>query len=162
MKDPKPTYSHLVSYIRDTHPGFSYIHVVEPRQDWHVHLIDHRKDWIEKDSLDIGSTAGNNNDFIREIWGERPLISTGGYDRALALEVSEKTGNLIGFVRAFLGNVCLACSLWSRLADSIFSPIYLSDCSMESLSSKLTGRSTMFTVVRIRRGIRVIHSQRSL
>ncbi len=45
------------------------------------------------------------NDFIREIWRPRPLISAGGYDRDLALQEAESTGDLIAFGRYFISNV---------------------------------------------------------
>ncbi|KAJ7595117.1 hypothetical protein C8J56DRAFT_928446 [Mycena floridula] len=43
-----------------------------------------------------------NNDFIREIWGDRPLISAGSYSRSLAIDAAEKKGDIIGFSRAFI------------------------------------------------------------
>lgn len=45
------------------------------------------------------------NDFIREIWRPRPLISAGGYNRELALKVAETKGDLIAFGRFFISNV---------------------------------------------------------
>lgn len=45
------------------------------------------------------------NDFLREIWGSRPFISAGGYNHELAVDVAEKTGNLIAFGRHFIANV---------------------------------------------------------
>lgn len=45
------------------------------------------------------------NDFVREIWGSRPFVSAGGYNRELAIETSERTGNLIAFGRHYLANV---------------------------------------------------------
>lgn len=45
------------------------------------------------------------NDFIRDIWRPRPLISAGGYTRETAIDVAEKKGDLIAFGRSFIGNV---------------------------------------------------------
>jgi hypothetical protein len=44
------------------------------------------------------------NDFIREIWQPRPLISAGAYNRDLAIRAAE-TGDLIAFGRAYIPNV---------------------------------------------------------
>ncbi|KDQ53947.1 hypothetical protein JAAARDRAFT_197051 [Jaapia argillacea MUCL 33604] len=89
MEDPKPTFSHLVTKIRDLHPGFGYIHVVEPQ----VSGI-----------FDREAKPGESNDFLREIWGTRPFISAGGYSRDLAMDIADKTGNLIAFGRFFISN----------------------------------------------------------
>lgn len=60
------------------------------------------------------------NDFIREIWAPRPLITAGGYTRDLALEVAETKGDLIGFGRPFIPNV-RECSVRSEIyAHSVF------------------------------------------
>ena len=48
------------------------------------------------------------NDFLREIWSPRPLISAGGYTRELALEVAETKGDIIGVGRLFISNVRLS------------------------------------------------------
>ncbi|TFK50418.1 FMN-linked oxidoreductase [Heliocybe sulcata] len=88
MADPIPTYTHLVSSIRSAYPSFAYLHVVEPR----VAGI-----------FDREAAPGESNDFIRAIWGEN-IISAGGYTRDLALEVAEKTENLIAFGRFFISN----------------------------------------------------------
>lgn len=45
------------------------------------------------------------NDFIREIWKPRPLISAGGYNRETALAVAETKGDLVAFGRYFISNV---------------------------------------------------------
>lgn len=91
MDNPIPTFSHIVSYIRDTYPDFSYIHLIEPRSDTRFE----------------GSVVPEdiNNDFIRKIWGNRPLITAGGYDRETALDVAETKGDIIAFSRAFISNV---------------------------------------------------------
>ena len=50
-------------------------------------------------------TPWQSNDFIRDIWRPRPIISAGGYTRETALEVAETKGDLIAFGRLFIGTV---------------------------------------------------------
>ncbi|KAF8906670.1 NADH:flavin oxidoreductase/NADH oxidase [Mucidula mucida] len=91
MDDPKPTYTYLVTQIKERFPNLAYIHVVEPR----ISGIFDRETFPEEWS----------NDFIREIWSPRPLITAGGYGRETAMEAADKTpGNLIAFGRHFIAN----------------------------------------------------------
>ncbi|GJE97331.1 alkene reductase [Phanerochaete sordida] len=90
MKDPKPTFAHLVTQIRERFPSLAYIHVIEPR--------------AEGDGIDRRAEKGESNDFLREIWKPRPFISAGGYTRELALETAERTGDLIAAGRLFISN----------------------------------------------------------
>ncbi|KAI0042559.1 NADH:flavin oxidoreductase/NADH oxidase [Auriscalpium vulgare] len=92
MDDPVPTFSTLVRRVRDTHPDLSYLHVIEPRIDGIFMRENDPANPIES------------NDFIREIWGDRRIISAGGYTRASGIEAAEKTGNLIAYGRAFIAN----------------------------------------------------------
>ncbi|KAJ6513152.1 FMN-linked oxidoreductase [Mycena sanguinolenta] len=80
MADPKPTYSHLVREIRDRHPDFGYIHLIEDYD------------------IPEGSQPAS-ADYIREIWGKRTLISAGGYsnDRDRGVRVAEEKGDLIAY-----------------------------------------------------------------
>ncbi|THV00307.1 FMN-linked oxidoreductase [Dendrothele bispora CBS 962.96] len=101
MADPKPTFTHLVSEIKKSHPTLSYIHVVEPRIQG-AEVVDVPEE--------------ESNDFIREIWtspetsetstsaNARRLISAGGYTRETAIEAAEKKGDLIAFGRLFIAN----------------------------------------------------------
>ncbi|KIY67817.1 FMN-linked oxidoreductase [Cylindrobasidium torrendii FP15055 ss-10] len=90
MEDPKPTFAHLVSQIKERHPDFAYIHVVEPRVDG-VEIRDAiPTDW--------------NNDFLRDIWSPRPFISAGGFEASSAKELADTTGNLVAFGRKFIAN----------------------------------------------------------
>lgn len=110
MSDPKPTFSYLVSQLRDRHPKLAYIHLVEPRVDGSV-------------TRDPNTVAEHeSNDFIREIWAPRPLITTGGYDREIALDVAEKKGDIIGFGRLFLANVSLLVLVASLFKLSLIYP----------------------------------------
>ena len=88
---PKPTYTYLVTQLRDRYPGLAYLHVVEPRADGHETVE------VIKD--------GYSNDFIRHIWGDRRLISSGGYTRETALAAAEEKGDLIAFSRLYIANV---------------------------------------------------------
>ena len=80
MKDPLPTFTAFVERIRDAHPNFAYIHVIEHR-------------------------AKDASDALRKIWGDRPYIAAGGFDRTSAISTVEKHGGLIAFGRHFISNV---------------------------------------------------------
>jgi NADPH2 dehydrogenase len=95
MKDVVPQFSHVVTRIRDLHPSLSYIHLVEPR-------VDGMKD---RDIIPIDQS----NDFIRNIWAPRPIISAGGYSPETGKDTAETKGDLIAFGRAFIANVRLTC-----------------------------------------------------
>ncbi|KAJ7617244.1 hypothetical protein FB45DRAFT_1034534 [Roridomyces roridus] len=71
-------------------PHLAYLHVVEPRVDG-VTTVESVKD-------------GYSNDFIREFWGSRPLISAGGYTRETALPAAEEKGDLVAFARPYIAN----------------------------------------------------------
>ena len=106
--DPKPTYAYIVSELRERFPELAYLHVVEPRADG-------------TSTVDVKD--GYSNDFIRDIWGDRPLISAGGYTRATAIAAAEK-GELIAFGRPYLANVssfCPSCAISD--SDFVCSPI---------------------------------------
>ena len=102
MKEVIPQFSHVVTRIRDLHPSFSYIHLVEPRVDGFT------------DRAEI--PVGQSNDFIRNIWAPRPIISAGGYNPDTAKDIAEKKGDLIAFGRSFIANVGLTCFYIQNLA----------------------------------------------
>ncbi|TFK72632.1 FMN-linked oxidoreductase [Pluteus cervinus] len=88
MKDPVPQFSHVVTEIKRRQPDFAYIHVVEPR----VNGME-----------DVETVlATKSNDFIRDIWSPKPLISAGGYVRESALKRAE--GDIIASGRWFISN----------------------------------------------------------
>ncbi|KAF7365615.1 NADH:flavin oxidoreductase/NADH oxidase [Mycena venus] len=93
MADPVPTFSYIASEIKRLYPKFTYIHLIEPR--------------IAADSS-VGASPENavqSNDFIREIWGDRPLVSAGGFNRESAIKLSEQRKNaLVAFGRHFIAN----------------------------------------------------------
>ncbi|KAJ6541581.1 hypothetical protein B0H19DRAFT_1077412 [Mycena capillaripes] len=82
MDDPIPTYSYLVSQLRERYPDFAYLHAVEPRADG--------------DGTSESMKEYHSNDFLRKIWGDKPFISAGGYSRQSALVVAEEKGDLRG------------------------------------------------------------------
>lgn len=84
MSDPIPTFAEVVRRIRDKHPNFAYIHVLDPPT---------------KENSDAS------NEVLRQIWGERAYIASAGFERATAIETVEKKGGLISFARHFLANV---------------------------------------------------------
>ncbi|KAK0236621.1 NADH:flavin oxidoreductase/NADH oxidase [Armillaria nabsnona] len=90
MKEPKPTFAHLVSQIKSRHPDRAYLHIVEPRIFGNF------------DREAVG--ADEENDFIREIWAPKTLIAAGGYNRQTAMGAADKTSDLIAFGRHFVSN----------------------------------------------------------
>jgi len=89
MKEPKPTFAYFAQQLKERYPDFAYVHLVEPRVFG---------------SVDREPDTGESNDFIRDIWLPRPLITAGGYWRELAIEQAEKTGELIAFGRHYISN----------------------------------------------------------
>ncbi|KAJ7359102.1 hypothetical protein DFH08DRAFT_642095, partial [Mycena albidolilacea] len=86
-------YTHLVTQLRDRYPELAYLHVVKPRVDG-------------SETLDV-IKDGYSNDFIRDIWGDRRLISAGVYTRETAIAAAEEKGDLIAFARPYIANVSL-------------------------------------------------------
>ncbi|KAL0953036.1 hypothetical protein HGRIS_007238 [Hohenbuehelia grisea] len=121
MRDPRPTFSYLVDTIKARFPSLAYIHVVEPRV--------HGNEVVESDGAD------ESNDFIRDIWAGRPLISAGGYTRSSALKRSAENDNeLIAFGRWFIANPDLP----HRLARDL--PLTQYDRSSFYLAGDATGK----------------------
>ena len=104
MQDPVPTFSALVSRIKERHPKFAYIHVVEP--DAEVEAVD---------------GVAQSNDFISDIWLPRPLIRTNGYERETAITAAKTDKVLVGFARNYLANVCISL-LSRRIRPGLFWP----------------------------------------
>ncbi|KAI0780587.1 NADH:flavin oxidoreductase/NADH oxidase [Trametes elegans] len=100
MEDPIPTFSHLITRLREQFPGFAYLHVVEPG------ILG---------PFDAEHRKGDSNDFARELWLPRPLISAGRYTRESAIARAEKTGELIAFGRLFISNPDLPLRLRENL-----------------------------------------------
>jgi hypothetical protein len=97
MEDPLPTFAAFVERIRDAHPNFAYIHVIEKLE---------RPDMDPVNPHDANGAGPN--DVLRKIWGERPYIAAGGFHRVSANSTVEKYGGLIAFGRHFIANVSCA------------------------------------------------------
>jgi NADPH2 dehydrogenase len=92
MKEPLPTFTAFVERIRDTHPNFGYIHVIE--------------NWLRTTGTNLNDENDtHSNEPLRKIWGNRPYIAAGGFNRATANSTVEKHGGLIAFGRHFIANV---------------------------------------------------------
>jgi NADPH2 dehydrogenase len=93
MPDPVPTFTEVVTRIRDDHPDFAYIHVLESTT--------HHRPAGESE------TAKNedSNKFLRNIWGDRPYIANYDLERDSAIDLVEKEGGLASFGRHFISNV---------------------------------------------------------
>lgn len=102
---PKSTYTHLITEMRDRYPELAYLHVVEPRADG-GETVENVKD-------------GYSNDFIRDIWADRRLISAGGYTRETALAAAEEKGDLIAFARPYIANPDLPYRLLHGIALAV-------------------------------------------
>lgn len=97
MADPIPTFSYLVTELKESLPGIAYLHVVEPRINGSK--TERAENIVQTDS----------NDFLRQIWHPKPLISAGGYTRETAMQVANEKEDLIAFGRYFISNVsCLS------------------------------------------------------
>ncbi|TFY68533.1 hypothetical protein EVG20_g3509 [Dentipellis fragilis] len=85
-----PTFTTLAQRIRDAHPDFAYLHVVEPRMN----------------GEEYQAITTESNDALRRIWAPRPFIAAGGFDRAEAMRAadSEGEGVLVAFGRHFISN----------------------------------------------------------
>ncbi|KAK7447082.1 hypothetical protein VKT23_014296 [Stygiomarasmius scandens] len=90
MKDPKPTFAYLVKKLKELYPDLGYLSVIEPR--------------IAGDTAVEVDTTEESNDFLREIWAPKPLISAGGYSRESAMKVADEKGDVIAFGRHFISN----------------------------------------------------------
>ncbi|KAL0572078.1 hypothetical protein V5O48_009896 [Marasmius crinis-equi] len=100
VKDPVPTYSHLVEEVKKAHPTLAYIHVADAPVDGGV--------------ANIHDTDSRTNGFIREIWATGPegneaevgrrLISAGNFDLATGTDLADTKGDLVAYGRKFLAN----------------------------------------------------------
>ena len=91
MEDPKPTFSYFVSQVKERFPNTAYIHAIEPR----VAGIEDRQ----------GNGPTESNQFLRDIWGDKPFISAGGHTPQTATETANTLGGLVAFGRHYIANV---------------------------------------------------------
>ncbi|KAG6827069.1 hypothetical protein H0H92_013322 [Tricholoma furcatifolium] len=93
LSNARDQFSHLVTSLVSTHPALAYLHVIEPRV---INSVDREPD------------AHESNDFLRDIWGDRPYISAGGHNRNTALLSAERKGRggteLVAFGRLYTSN----------------------------------------------------------
>lgn len=106
MVDPVPTFSYLVHKLRENFPDLAYIHTVEPRVYGN----------IDAKASDIGE--GDSIDVFRKIWGNKPLITAGGFraPEEIAESVRSK-GGLVAIGRYFISNVSAKCSMKNVIID---------------------------------------------
>lgn len=90
MADPRPTFTHFVTQLRARFPELAYLHMIEPRTTGNLDVAD--------------VPEGDSNDFVREIWAPRVIISAGGYTREVAMEAAEKYDYLTAWGRYFISN----------------------------------------------------------
>ncbi|THV03538.1 NADH:flavin oxidoreductase/NADH oxidase [Dendrothele bispora CBS 962.96] len=90
MKDPKPTFTYIVKKLKELYPNLGYLHVIEPGVVGNT--------TVDQDA------SGESNDFLREIWAPKPLISAGGYSRESATKTADEKGDVIAFGRIFTSN----------------------------------------------------------
>lgn len=106
MEDPIPTFSHLVRKLAQEFSELAYLHVIEPGVDGiSDNEVRHGVSTLILMSTFDANTSGQSNDFIRDLWLPRPLITAGRYYRKEAIERAEQTGELIGMGRLFMSNV---------------------------------------------------------
>jgi NADPH2 dehydrogenase len=91
MTDPIPQFTHFVSSLKAAHPELAYLHAIEA-------LVNGSED---------AQPSNVSNDFLREIWGRKPFINAGGYNRESAIARSDVGEGLVSFGRHFIANVRL-------------------------------------------------------
>lgn len=95
MRNPIPTYSHIVTELSKRHSELAYIHLIEATRD--------SAGKVSVQTLDEGVTVSN--DFAYQLWAPRPYLTAGGYDANSASEAVDRlqnTGIVIG--RPFIAN----------------------------------------------------------
>lgn len=84
MDDPKPTFAYVAQKIKELYPNFAFFDAVE---------VERPRDGKES------------NEFLREIWAPKVFMSNSGYDRQKGMDLTDRTGGLVGYGRYFLANV---------------------------------------------------------
>ena len=92
MDDSRAQFSHVVSSLKVQHPKLAFLDLVEPR---FVGVFE------ESSSTEV------TNDYIRDIWAPKRLVSSGGFTLESAIERADRTGDLVAFGRLFISNVGL-------------------------------------------------------
>ncbi|CAE6476323.1 unnamed protein product [Rhizoctonia solani] len=117
MQDPIPTFSYVINELSRRHSDLAYLHFIEPT--------------VEEPPTQGTQTIKQteSNDFVREIWSPRPILSAGGYDSKKGEEAANKYSNTaIVFGRYFISNPDLPERLRKGVAltpydrDTFYSP----------------------------------------
>ncbi|KAI0668687.1 NADH oxidase family-domain-containing protein [Trametes maxima] len=87
MDNVEAQFGYLVEQLKQKYPDLAFIHAITPAAPFSK-----------------GPENIENEDFIYKLWAPRPVITTGGYDRASAHKVTERTAQIVGFGRLFLAN----------------------------------------------------------
>jgi len=95
MADPVPTYTHLVTEIRDKYPNFAYVHFFEPGPH---------------------AATEESNEFARELWQPRPFLSAGEYNEVSGPRVADEKDIAIVYGRWFISNPDLPLRLKNGIA----------------------------------------------
>lgn len=85
MDNPIPQFSHFITSLKSSHPDLAYLHAIEP----------------------LDGVPDETNDFIRELWAPKPLITCAGYARDSAIKTADNRGDLIAFGKWYISNVSL-------------------------------------------------------
>ncbi|ETW75121.1 hypothetical protein HETIRDRAFT_390687 [Heterobasidion irregulare TC 32-1] len=114
MKDPNPSFAALITAIKRKHPTFGYLHVIHARVDGAA---------IREIKPE------ENDDFLRQIWGDKIYLSCGGYTREDAIETADKKGGLVVFGRSFISNPDLPLRLKKNyaLAQPDYTTLYTAE-----------------------------------
>ncbi|KAF9061446.1 NADH:flavin oxidoreductase/NADH oxidase [Rhodocollybia butyracea] len=99
MKTPLPTYTHLVSQLKERHPNLSYLHLIQSRD------------------LD---DAKQSNETLLDLWSPRPLVIADGFNREKAIKTTEREGVLVAFGRQFISNPDLPIRLQAGMPLSVY------------------------------------------
>ncbi|KAJ3876684.1 NADH:flavin oxidoreductase/NADH oxidase [Lentinula edodes] len=83
MKDPIPTFTHLISQLKEKQPNLAYLHLIQSR--------------------DLDDPKQSNENFF-DLWSPRPLVVADGITREKALKFAEREGLLVAFGRQFISN----------------------------------------------------------
>ena len=86
MDDPVPTFSYVAQKIKELYPDFALFDAAE---------------------VERPQGGRESNDFLREIWAPNVFMSNSGYDRQKGMDLTDRTGGLVAYGRAFLANVCI-------------------------------------------------------
>ncbi|KAJ3777544.1 hypothetical protein FB446DRAFT_806014 [Lentinula raphanica] len=97
MKDPIPTFTYLISQLKEKHPDLAYLHLIQSR------ALDDPKE---------------SNETFFDVWLPRPLVVADGFTRDTALKLAEREGLLVAFGRQFISNPDLPLRLKANIGLS--------------------------------------------